>query len=385
MNALTLQEIVARGENTRTQFNENIYDTDQLAQEIIAFSNSMGGTILVGVADNGEIKGVTDDDIRRLNQLIGNTANENVKPTVFPETEVAVVNDRKVLLIHVPYGANKPYCTNKGVYYTKSGADKRKVSQEELRRLFQESGKLYADETVFKNSVFKDIDLELFKQFHQKKYGIPYENGEEGLPQMFDNLNLASDDSLNLAGLLLFGKNPMKYTPMCQVIAVSFVGNDIAGREYRDSENIEGNLKKLFTDGLAFMKRNLRKIQNGQDFNSTGVLEIPPPVLDEMFINALIHRDYFIGSNIRILIFDDRLEIVSPGKLTNNLTVEKIKRGVSVKRNHTLASFAFDLIPYRGIGSGIIRALQHYPHIEFINDTEIEQFKVIIKRPPLND
>lgn len=383
MDALTLLEIVAKGENTRTQFKENIYNSDQLAQEMIAFSNSMGGTILVGVSDSGEIKGVTDDDIRRLNQLIANTANENVKPPVFPETEVAGVNDRKILLIHVPYGANKPYSTNKGVYYTKSGSDKRKVSQEELRRLFQESGKLYADETLFKNAGFKDIDLELFKQFHQKKYGIPYENGEEGLPQMFDNLNLSSDNSLNLAGLLLFGKNPMKYTPLCQVIAVSFVGNDIAGREYRDSENIEGNLTKLFTDGLAFMKRNLRKIQNGQDFNSTGVLEIPPSVLDEMFINALIHRDYFISSNIRILIFDDRLEIVNPGKLPNNLTVEKIKKGVSVKRNHTLASFAFDLIPYRGIGSGIIRALQHYPHIQFINDAEIEQFKVIIKRPPL--
>ncbi|MCP5107371.1 MAG: ATP-dependent DNA helicase RecG, partial [bacterium] len=143
--------------------------------------------------------------------------------------------------------------------------------------------------------------------------------------------------------------------------------------------------KKLFTDGLAFIKRNLRKIQNGQDFNSTGVLEIPQPVLDEIFINALIHRDYFISSNIRILIFDNRLEIVSPGKLPNNLTVEKIKKGVSVRRNHTLASFAFDLIPYRGIGSGIIRALQHYPHIEFINDAEAEQFKVIIKRPPNGD
>lgn len=100
-----------------------------------------------------------------------------------------------------------------------------------------------------------------------------YENGEDGLPQMFDNLNPASDGSLNLAGLLLFGKNPMKYTPLSQVIAVSFVGDDIAGNEYRDSENMEGNLSKLFTDGLVFMKRNLRKIQNGQGGNASG---LPP-------------------------------------------------------------------------------------------------------------
>jgi ATP-dependent DNA helicase RecG len=75
------------------------------------------------------------------------------------------------------------------------------------------------------------------------------------------------------------------------------------------------------------------------------------------------------------------VEIINPGKLPNNLTVEKIKRGVSVKRNHTLASFAFDLIPYRGIGSGIVRILHQYPHVEFINDTDLEQFKAIIKRP----
>ena len=383
MDELELQETLAKGEDTYTQFKENVFNADQLAQEMIAFSNSMGGTMIIGVTDKGEIKGLTDEDIRRLNQLIANVSSENVKPAIFPKTGTITIGNHKVLPVHIPYGANKPYCTNKGVYYTKSGSDKRKVSQEELRRLFQESGKLYADEMIFKNADFKDINLELFKQFHEKKYGIPFEEDESSLPQTFENLNLASDGYLNLAGLLLFGKNPMKYTPFSQVIAVSFIGTDIGGREYRDSENIEGNVKKLYTDGLAFIKRNLRKIPDGQDFNTTGILEIPPPALEELLINALIHRNYFISSNIRILIFDDRVEIISPGKLHNNLTVEKIKRGVSVKRNHTLASFAFDLIPYRGIGSGIIRALQHYPHIEFINDVEIDQFKAIIKRPAL--
>jgi predicted HTH transcriptional regulator len=257
------------------------------------------------------------------------------------------------------------------------------ISQDELRRLFQESGKLYADEMIFKNAAFKDIDVELFKQFHEKKYGIPFEGDEQSLPQTFENLNLASSGSLNLAGLLLFGKNPMKYTPLNQVIAVSFIGNDIGGIEYRDSENIEGNLKKLYTDGLAFMKRNLKKIQKDQDFNTAGILEVPQPVLDELLINALIHRNYFISGNIRILIFDNRIEIISPGKLPNNLTVEKIKKGVSVRRNPTLSSFALDLVPYRGIGSGIIRALQQYRDIEFIDDVETEQFKAVIKRPDL--
>ncbi len=381
MDTLALLETLAKGEDTHTQFKENIHNPEQLAQEMIAFSNSLGGTIIIGVSDKGEIKGLADEDIRRLNQIIANASSENVKPPIFPKTEIIAIEDRKVLLVHIPYGVNKPYCTNKGVYYTKSGSDKRKVSQDELRRLFQESGKLYAEEMIFKNTGGRDIDLELFKEFHEKKYGVPFDGDEKSLSQVLENLNLASDGFLNLAGLLLFGKNPMKFIPLSQVIAVSLVGNDLGGGEYRDSENIEGNLKKLYMAGLAFLKRNLKKIQNGQDFNSAGILEIPQPVLEELLINALIHRDFFISSNIRLLIFDNRIEIISPGKLPNNLTVEKIKRGVSIKRNQTLASFAFDLIPYRGIGSGILRALRHYPHIEFIDDAGIDQFKAIIKRP----
>jgi ATP-dependent DNA helicase RecG len=381
MDALTVKEMLHRGEDSRTQFKENIYNTEQLSAEMIAFSNSMGGIIVLGVTDNCEAKGLSDDDIRRLNQLISNTANENVKPPIFPKTEIVTVDDKKLLLVHIPFGNNKPYRTNKGIYYTKSGSDKRKMSQDELRRLFQESGKLYADEMVFKNAKFNDIDLDLFQQFHEKKYDLAFEGGYEQLPQTFENLNLASDGYLNLAGILMFCNNPMKYTPLSQVIAVSFVGNDMSVSEYRDSENIEGNFKTLFTGALTFMKRNLKKIQKDPDFNSKGVLEIPSLVLEELLINAMIHRDYFISSNIRILIFDNRIEIVSPGKLPNNLTIEKITRGISVRRNHTLSSLAFDLLPYRGIGSGILRVLNLYPEIEFVNDTEIEQFKAIIKRP----
>ncbi|MCP5054107.1 MAG: hypothetical protein GY940_43470 [bacterium] len=381
MDALTVKEMLAKGEDSHTQFKENVKNADQLAQEMIAFSNSAGGTIIIGATDSGNINGLSEEDIRRLNQLISNTANENVKPPIFPKTEIVIIDGQKVLLVHILFGKHKPYSNNKGVYYTKSGSDKRKVSQDELRRLFQESGKLNADETVFENTRFEDIDLESFKQFHKKKYEISFDGGIDELPRIFENLNLASKDRLNLAGLLLFCKNPMKYTPLAQVIAVSFLGNDISGVEYRDSENIEGNIKTLFNGSLAFLKRNLKKIQMDQDFNSTGILEVPSPVLQELLVNALIHRDYFISNNIQILIFDNRVEIVNPGKLPNTLTVENIKLGVSMKRNHTLASFAFDLLPYRGIGSGILRALNLYPDIEFVNDTETEQFKAIIKRP----
>ena len=167
---------------------------------------------------------------------------------------------------------------------------------------------------------------------------------------------------------------------MNQLICVSFFGNNITGTEYRDSDNIDGSLKELFKKGIVFISRNLKKVQNQKNFNTIGDPEIPLLVFEELLMNALIHRDYFITANIRILIFDNRIEIISPGKLPNNLTVEKIKKGLSIKRNPTLASFAFDVLNFRGIDSGILRALKSYPNITFENNIELEQFKAIIHR-----
>jgi ATP-dependent DNA helicase RecG len=110
-------------------------------------------------------------------------------------------------------------------------------------------------------------------------------------------------------------------------------------------------------------------------------LEIPKVVLEELLANALIHRDYFISAPIRIFIFTNRIEIISPGHLPNNLTVANIKAGNSNIRNPILASFATKILPYRGLGNGIRRALKAYPAIEFEDDRSGNQFKVIIFRP----
>ena len=105
-------------------------------------------------------------------------------------------------------------------------------------------------------------------------------------------------------------------------------------------------------------------------------------VFEELITNALIHRDYFVSATIRLFIFPDRIEIISPGHLPNNLTVAKIKLGNSNIRNPILVSFASRILPYRGLGSGIMRALAAWPDIEFIDDRENNLFKAIIKRPP---
>ncbi|RLD32633.1 MAG: ATP-dependent DNA helicase RecG, partial [Bacteroidetes bacterium] len=150
------------------------------------------------------------------------------------------------------------------------------------------------------------------------------------------------------------------------------------GEDYLDSKDITGKIADIFQQTISFIITNLRHEQGDKTVNSTGEPVVARIVFEELIANALIHRDYFISAPIRIFVFSNRIEIVSPGHLPNNLTIENIKSGNSNIRNPILASFATKILPYRGIGSGIINALRAHPDIDFIDDKENNLFKAII-------
>lgn len=150
--------------------------------------------------------------------------------------------------------------------------------------------------------------------------------------------------------------------------------------KYISKKTIDGNFLTMFNNSLDFLKSNLKSTQDGEDFNSSSSLEIDERVLTELIVNALVHRDYYIQSSIKIFIFHNRIEIVSPGKLINSLTVEKIKNGLSIHRNPILNSICKSVLPYSGYGSGIKRAISINEDIIFENNIDTEQFKCIIPR-----
>lgn len=380
MNKVQLLERIELGEDSTTQFKENIHNVKSLSEELVAFSNALGGMLIIGVKDDGHIEGLTTEDVRRLNNMVSNAASDNIKPPISPYTKTVKVLDKILLIVEVKPGINKPYCTNEGTYITKSGADKRRVSQEELQRLFQVSQKLHADEMIVYGTQISDVDTRSLNEYFKKEYTQEIETMDISKNKIMENLFLAKNNELTLAGLLLFGKEPHLRKPMFIIKAVSFLGNELSGTVYRDSEDIKGNIPELFKGGISFITRNLRKVQNNKNFNSEGDLEIPKIVLEELLVNAIIHRDYFIDATIYIFIFDNRIEIINPGKLPNSLSVENIRYGISVIRNPVITSFASKLLPYRGLGSGIVRALKYYDKIDFINDPQTERFKVIIHR-----
>ncbi len=388
MEAIELIEIIARGEDSRTQFKRNLTNAESVAGDIVAFSNSKGGQILVGVGDRGEIVGLSPDDIRRVNQLVSNAATNLVRPAVNPYSEnMATADGQVVMVVTVSEGISKPYADNNGVFWVKSSSDKRRVtSREEIQRMFQGAGLVLADEVPVEGATTTTLNMDHLGEFFAKQYGetldVALDRDGISVGQLLNNLGLAREANLNLAGLLLFGRNPQRSRPAFLVKAVSFVGNDPAGDKYRDSEDIGGCLRDMHKGTMSFLTRNLRRLQGGKGFNTEGDLELPVPALEELVVNMLLHRDYFISAPWRVMIFDNRVELISPGALPNNLTIENIRNGVSVIRNPLVASFATKggELPYRGIGTGILRALALTPDIEFESDHDRNLFTARIPR-----
>ena len=382
MTSTQLSAIIACGEDSRHQFKRDFTNVESLAAELAAFANMGGGQLLVGVADNGTISGLSTADISRLNQLLSNAASQHVKPPINPATTNIQTAQGLVMLIDVAEGLNKPYVDTQGRIWVKTGADKRQVSaREEMQRMFQQSGLLHADEQTVASASLSNIDQVEFAKYFERRYQKPM--AATGMPfeQLLQNLNLAQDGKPNLAGMLLFGSAPHVYLPAFIVKAVAFPGTVLHDTRYLDNENIEGTLAQQYRHCMAFLGRNLHHIQGNRGFNSPGQLEIPHHVLEEILVNALVHRDYLISAPIRLLVYTDRVEIISPGHLPDHLNTEQIRFGLSNQRNPALASHAFHMLPYQGMGSGIPRAIQDWPQIEFTDERDANQFRVTLKRP----
>ena len=389
MTKAEVTERIAQGEDSRTQFKRGPIGIAKLAAELVAFANASGGSILFGVGDDGKVIGLNAADKKLLNDDISNAANDNVRPAIYPQTEYHTIRGKQILCVTVSEGVAKPYSDKGGNYWIKSGPDKRRItSREEFQRILQKSHLLHADEVPVYGTSSKDIDLYHFGEFLEKNYGISAEDvlepGKIDIPLQLRNLGFADEQNLTLAGLLLFGKNPQRHAPMNVVKCVSYYGNDMAGSKYRDSEDYRGTIRDMYKSTMQFILRNLKHEQAGQGFNSIGIPEIPEEALQELVANMFLHRDYFMSSPWRVMVFDDRVELTSPGSLPNHLTIEMMKSGVSVARNPLIFTFATKEIPYRGLGSGIKRVLEIAPQVEFVSDGEANFFTAKIYRQKTN-
>ena len=380
----SFKDLCLCGETTKVQFKETFTSQKEIAKEMIAFANTKGGVILFGVEDkSGKLVGLSYDEIQVISRELGNAANEQVRPTIYIDIEVVRTEEKHFLVCSIEEGKNKPYKNLNGEIWVKQGADKRRITENaEILALFQDSGSYQPDAAAVSGTTFDDLDRYAIDEYLQKVYATTLDGFGGKAEQVLKNIHVLSHNGVpTLAGYLFFGKHPEYNCPTCMVKAVSFFGNDLAGTQFRDTKEILGNMPQLYDKSMAFLKANLHNVQEkGASFNSLGKLEIAEEVLEEVVQNALVHRDLLRPAPIRIFIFDNRVEVISPGALAGGLTEDDIRSGKTYQRNPYMAIFATNALYYRGIGSGIVRILAEYPDIQLDNNDSAKEFKVTIWR-----
>ena len=384
-------------EDGKLQFKERANDRYNISCEIVAFCNSRGGQLVIGINDKtGVINALSYLELQEVTNLLTNIASENVIPNILIEVENVPVKGGGVVIATIPEGKNKPYHDNKGIIWVKNGADKRKVfDNSELAEMMSECGSFAPDEAAVPNATIDDLDADTIKLYLMSRFAPVFKgkNIDElnmkdysldamaetiikgtTIEKLLRNLHLIRPDGkINVAAMLLFGKYTQRWLPVMTAKCISYIGNSVGGTQFRDKMHdmeIEGNLLHQFRTIMNFFTRNLRKVQVEKEFNSIGELEIPYESLTEYVVNALVHRSLNIKSPIRIFIFDNRIEIHSPGTLPNGLTIEDVKNGTSMPRNIFLFTNANYLLPYTGAGSGVRRALEYNPNAAFSNGVE---------------
>lgn len=395
------------GEVSGVQFKERILDKYDIACELVAFSNSHGGKLVVGIKDKtGKTNALSYSEVQETTNLLSDIASENVVPSILIKIDTVEVEDGTLVIATVKEGLNKPYHDNKGIVWVKNGADKRKVfDNAELAEMMTDCGSFAPDEAGVRDATVNDLDATTIKQFLGNRFervlekkGLTGDAFNEASLDMIcsaiakghdcekilRNLRfIRPDGTLTVAAMLLFGKYTQRWMPMMTAKCICFAGNSIGSKVFRDKVNdadMEGNLLHQYDTIMDFFTRDLHNVQVGEEFNSMGKLEIPYTSLVEFTVNSLVHRSLNIKAPVRIFIFDNRVEIHSPGALPNGLTIDDIKAGTSMPRNMFLFNNAIYLLPYTGVGSGITRALDEDINVTFMNNDKAQEFVITVWR-----
>lgn len=288
-----IKQIISRGESTTVQFKERIDDAYKVGTEMVAFCNSQGGSLIVGVNDKtGALNGLSFEEIQKTNNLLANAASENIKPAIVICTETVVLDGHNLVVTSIKSGKDKPYRDNKGIVWVKNGSDKRKVfSNAELRVMMQSCGSMAADRDSVEGTSYNDISIPTLKRFLYEKYTPECVAAEIKnttlsttdidtivnaidvnftIEQLLQNISLMDGKGqLTLSGLLLLGINIQRFRPVFTVKCVSFVGNSVASTEFSDKmpdREMEGNLLHQYNTTISFFQQKSEKHPGGGKF-----------------------------------------------------------------------------------------------------------------------
>lgn len=346
-----IDDLRRQGENSAVEFKSASVKPQGLAKEMVAFANTGGGSILLGLEDDGSVGGLTAGF--DYEQWVANIARNNVVPSLDVATSTHRVEGKDILLVEVPKGRDKPYQTSTNQFLIRVGSTNRVATQQELMRLFQQAGSFHYDLTGVDRTSMQSLDLGKIDAYFQR-YDVDFEHDDDRGGLLANTDILDEQGRATLAGLLVFGINPQRYLPEACVSFAHFDGSEI-DEGLIDKQVVGGTLDRQIEGTLAVIKNNLRQGSSIQGARTVADQYLyPDKVFRELLVNACVHRNYAIhGSRIRVFLFSDRIELISPGRLPNTVTIEKLRRGVSYAVNPVLVKFMENLRFIDKLGRGL--------------------------------
>ena len=376
MNRTELLQIIANRENSRVELKRDDCHPDELATEISALLNLEGGVIFLGVEDDGAISGLTRSR-GDAETWVMNIARQNLQPAIIPVwTCMEIEVGKNVGVIELAADSpGKPYKARRGrawVTFIRAGSTSREATREEEGRLYQAARLVRYEIKPVPDTGLEALDMDRIENYYQDvlKRPVPARTDLENRRRLLLNSDLLVEAGAgvgaSVAGLLLFGKNPNRRLPQAGVTAVAFPGLE---KEYNtvDEERIRGPLTpRVSEDGdvvergvidrtVDFIKRNMGSVAYLEGGRRRRKSSFPLDAVREAVVNAVVHRDYAReGTDIEVSLYRDRFEVISPGRLPNGVTVEKMKEGVvRVARNELLKEILRDYRYIEHYGMGV--------------------------------
>lgn len=367
-----LLQILASGENSGVEFKRDDLSSQDLAKELVAFSNFEGGKLLLGVEDDGRISGLVREN---LEEWVINVCRDKIRPAIIPFFEIVpdVRDNKSIAIISVTrgYDVHTLWHNNTNKYLIRVGSQSREASKEELARLFQRRGSIRAELQPISGTALANLDMRRLANYFGdvRQQNVPVDEDVKAWESLLINTEIMVEESISVGGMLLFGSMPNRFLPYAGIDAVAYAGSD---KDYNAIERVKlrgpmtplldqnGHIVEsgLTEQALNFVKRNTGVIVEKDGGRRIERLVYPDDVLREGVVNALIHRDYLLtSSDVELAIYNNRLEIISPGKLPNGITPEGMRLGTRAARNELLKDVMRDYRYLEHMGMGIPRKI----------------------------
>lgn len=328
-------------ESSTVEFKESLPQNNQIVKTVIGFCNQKGGKIIIGVDDDGTIKGLSSKEIEFALQHLDQKIFEATSPTIIPRIYTQAINDKTVLVVEVSPGMNKPYFLKKeGVEqgtYIRLGRSTMRASPDTIKELqWSAQGKSYDSMPVY-TATLEDLDSEKIRKF------LDTRKGAKDTPVTFNDAlkayNLAIEEHSSIyptvAGILLFGKDPERFFSEAFIICTVFKG--IEGRDVIATRDCWGTLFDQLKRAEGFILSQLNRSYAFDGLQRKELYEIPEIAIREALVNAIVHRNYHINGPTKIAIYDNRLEIFSPGGFPGELHEHNLLMGLTYIRNRVIA------------------------------------------------